>query len=265
MNQRFALIASLILLTACPAAAPTITAVSLKPALANLAATASTTVAVEVSGSGEFDPTVNWTLTPNLGTVSTQSNALATYTAPRVSSDTSVVLRATAKGDPSKFGEATIRIIAPTITTVTPAAAKTTLNSEESVSVSATLTGNGVFEQGVAWSIIAGDGSLSSASSNPVTYTAPKVGVDTDVTLQVSAVADPSKKQTISFKVKAAKIIIGLSLSATGNIGSVTPARTTRRRVVIEPGSAPPVCTRKPPPVRGSIRVTGVSNASMPL
>ncbi len=214
MNKWFIGIGLSLALVACPAV-PTIESVKIKSAFNTVAATETTNLAIEVKGSGAFDARVDWSIVPSLGSVTAQSETQAIYTAPLVSSDTNIVIRATSKLDPSKFGETTIQIKAPTITSLTATPSKTTLESEETTSISAKLEGTGAFNTDVLWSVVSGGGSLSSGTGNPVNYTSPKVGVDTDVVLQATAVGDNSKKQNVSLKVLTAKIITGITLEAT--------------------------------------------------
>jgi hypothetical protein len=214
MKNKWVIVLLAIIFTACPTT-PSITAVKLQSSVNTVAATQKLDLTLEVSGTGAFDPSVNWNITPNLGNITTNPNNTVIYNSPMVSSDTNIIIRATAKSDPSKYGETTIQIKAPTIGTITTAAAKTTLESEESTNITAKIEGTGAFNTNVSWEILSGGGSLSSSTANPVNYTAPKVGVDTDVVLQATAVGNPSKKQSIQLKVLTAKVVQGINLSAT--------------------------------------------------
>jgi len=99
-----------LLLTACPdqtKPAPTldltITAItaSANPTTLNSATTSS--LSATVSGTGAFDPGVNWSVISGGGALSANTGSSVTYTAPSVTADTSVQIKAEAAGNYSIF------------------------------------------------------------------------------------------------------------------------------------------------------------------
>ena len=102
----------LFFLTACPAAPQTgtITAVQINSTLNTLASNNISNLTATVTGTGEFDATVNWSIVSGGGLLSSNTGASITYTAPNVTQNSNAVIRATAQADTSKQSETTITI-----------------------------------------------------------------------------------------------------------------------------------------------------------
>ena len=90
------------------------------------------------------------------------------------------------------------------ITGINATASPTNINSSATSSLSATVTGTGVFSSGVNWSILAGGGSLSSNTGAKVTYTAPSVTSATTVQVKATAAGDSGVSQTLNLSIAPA-------------------------------------------------------------
>ena len=99
-----------VLLTACPdqtnpAPNPdlTITAITASANTTTLNSAATSSLSATVSGTGAFDPGVNWSVISGGGTLSANTGSSVTYTAPTVTADTSVQIKAEAAGNYNVF------------------------------------------------------------------------------------------------------------------------------------------------------------------
>lgn len=90
------------------------------------------------------------------------------------------------------------------ITGINATASPTNITSGATSSLSATVTGTGVFSSGVNWSILVGGGSLSSNTGAKVTYTAPSVTSATTVQVKASAAGDSNVSQTLNLSIAPA-------------------------------------------------------------
>ena len=170
------LTALLIALTACTNPSPTVTAVTVTPSSATMLSGSSQSVSSDVSGTLEFDRTVNWTV--SAGTLLNTQGKVNTFTAPVVQTATVVTLTAVSASNPAVSGTATITVnpvppIPSTITAVTVSAASSTLDAAATTALNATVTGTGAFGTGVNWGIVSGGGALSATTGASVTFTAP--------------------------------------------------------------------------------------------
>jgi hypothetical protein len=91
------------------------------------------------------------------------------------------------------------------ITGINATASPTNINSSANSSLSATVTGTGVFNSGVNWSIVSGGGSLSSNTGATVTYTAPSVTTATTVQVKATAAGDSNVSQTLNLSIAPVK------------------------------------------------------------
>jgi hypothetical protein len=90
------------------------------------------------------------------------------------------------------------------ITGIDANATPSTIASGATSSLTATVTGTGAFNPSVNWSIMSGDGSLSSNTGSSVTYTAPTVTSATTVQIKATAAGDSSISKTLQVTVQAA-------------------------------------------------------------
>ncbi|MBZ5675069.1 MAG: immunoglobulin domain-containing protein [Acidobacteriia bacterium] len=137
-----------------------------------------------VTGTGTTS--VNWTINPNVGSVS----AAGLYTAPAtVTSGQTVTVTATSTVDNTKSGSATVTLVPVAVTVAPPTAS---LFASQTQQYTATVTGTG--NTSVTWSIGASDpGSISGTGL----YTAPSSIASTQtVTVTATSVADNTKLGT---------------------------------------------------------------------
>ena len=104
MNQFWIKLLSVPLLAAalvsCPKDAVTgITGINATANPTTIASGATSSLSATVSGTGAFSPAVNWNIESGGGTLSGATGAAVTYTAPSVTADTTVQIKATAAGD----------------------------------------------------------------------------------------------------------------------------------------------------------------------
>ncbi|HKU22469.1 MAG TPA: alpha/beta fold hydrolase [Terriglobales bacterium] len=156
------------------------------------------------------DPTnegVTWTISPpaGAGTLSNQTATAVTYNAPPAppANDVSVTITATSKADTSKTGALVITFPAIAVSvTATPSSLEATGIAQ----VSATANYD-PSNQGVTWSIspATGAGTLSSATSTSVTYTAPPTPPPSDLiaTITATSAADTTKSGSADVTVLA--------------------------------------------------------------
>lgn len=90
------------------------------------------------------------------------------------------------------------------VTGINATASPTNIASSATSSLSATVTGTGVFSAGVNWSILVGGGSLSSNTGGNVTYIAPSVTSATTVQVKATAAGDSGVTQTLNLSIAPA-------------------------------------------------------------
>jgi Repeat of unknown function (DUF5648) len=170
-----------------------------------------TSLSAIVQGTGDIDRTVLWTIESGEGTLealSSTGNGLMTYVAPTVNREINVVLRATARGDASKFARVNIKVVpatpppVATITGVRVESPVTELISGQTIPVVASVTGTGNFDRNVDWSIASGGGTLTNANQPVALFAAPEVTVNTTVRLIATSRVDKTKSATLMLTVK---------------------------------------------------------------
>ncbi|HEX6906211.1 MAG TPA: choice-of-anchor D domain-containing protein [Terriglobales bacterium] len=156
---------------------------------------------------------VTWTISPpsGAGTLSNETGTSVTYNAPPTppANDVSVTITATSKADASKTGALVITFPAIAVSvTATPSSVEATGTAQ----VSATANYD-PSNQGVTWAISpsTGAGTLSSATTTSVTYTAPPNPPPSDVvaTITATSVADTTKSGS------AGVTVLAITLSVT--------------------------------------------------
>ncbi len=114
-TMQASLVVLALVLTSCPAG-PTISAVSLEANPLIIEPGGSSSLKATVSGTGAFDPGVNWSIVSGGGILSATSGATVTYNATGVASNTDVVLKAVSTADSSKSASLNLKVLAkPTI------------------------------------------------------------------------------------------------------------------------------------------------------
>jgi hypothetical protein len=224
--------------------APLNISVSVSPASINVKAGQSVMFMATVSGTN--NPLVQWSLSPNIGSI-----ANGVYTAPSSipSSDTQVTVTATSEADSTKSATAAVMLATPVVpvsVSITPDA--TTLAAGQTVNFSASVSGTS--NTGVSWSLNPSVGSMSNGS-----YTAPRsLGSQQNVTLTAVSQADPTKQATAALVLKPtstpqppAQATIGVSLSPTavsllgGQSATFTPTITGSSNTAVSWSLSPQV------------------------
>jgi hypothetical protein len=145
-----------------------------------------------------------WTLTPNVGTIS----STGLYTAPAlISSATAVTVRAANAADPSVYVTARIDLN-PVTVSLLPSTIQLRAGQTQQFTASVTDTGNSA----VTWSLSPAAGSISASGL----YTAPST-ISTQQTVAVTAtsVADPTKKATAAITLLPPAQSVTISVSPT--------------------------------------------------
>ncbi len=208
-----------------------ISAVSSKPTL-DEGTTA--TLTATVTGTGTFNNGVTWSIASGGGTLSSTSTNPVTYTAPQVGADTNVVVKATSVGDPTKYADIpmivkNVVVVPPvSITSVSVAPATGQVDEGSNILLTATVAGTGAFNQNVTWTVMSGGGTLSSPTSNPVTYVAPQVAADTPAVIRAVAVGDTTKFASSTITVKNVTTPSTItSVTATATPSSIESSQTS--------------------------------------
>jgi Bacterial Ig-like domain len=175
----------------------------------------SQSVSAEVTGTGVFDPTVNWSASD--GTLQKTTGALNNYIAPTVTTSKTIIITAISKADPTKFGVATITVnpIPPSssISAVSVSAAKSALAAAEVTALTANVTGTGSFSNGVTWSISSGEGTLSATTGSSINFTAPNKATASTTVVRATSTQDSSKFGEVTLTT-AASIALTASISS---------------------------------------------------
>jgi len=176
----FVIVGSLVFLSACsnngtPSGVPITVSVSATPTTLNPGQTSTLTASVtNTSNTG-----VTWSISPNVGTLSSTTSNPTTYTAPAtISATTPITITATSAASSSSSSSARVAVLGPTVSlsiSGTPAAPQT-VNLGGTLDITATPLNTG--STAVAWSL-SGVGSLSGSSGSSITYSAPIAGPGT--------------------------------------------------------------------------------------
>jgi hypothetical protein len=214
---------------------------------------ASGTVQLNASVTGSSNQSVTWSLSSNIGSIS--SSGL--YTAPStISTQQTVTVKATSAADSTKSATATITL-APAATvsvSVTPQSAS--LQAGSTVQLMASVAGSS--NQSVTWSLSSNIGSISSSGL----YTAPTtISTQQAVTVKATSAADSTKSAS------AAITLIPTTVTSTSVSISVTPqssslqAGGTAQLTATVAGSSNQSVTWSLSPNVGSISSSGLYTA----
>ena len=210
-------------ITFAPVAAPdpTVTGVTVFPDAATVEKGKHQTFVATVTGTGDFDDTVTWSVTG--GVTGTAIDASGQLTVAANETATTLTVTATANGDNNKKGTATVTVtdadVPDAITGVTVFPATATVKKGEIESFTATVTGTGDFDDTVIWSVTGGVTGTAIDESGLLIV----ADDETAATLTVTATAngDNSKKGTAIVTVTD----VDVPVSITGV--TVSPATAT--------------------------------------
>ncbi len=200
---------------------PAAVSVAVTPATASLLAGQAQQLTATVTG-GSGNTAVTWSLSPTVGTIG--SGGL--YTAPAsITSQTTVLVKATSVADPTKSASSTITLL-PAAVSVTVSPASVTLSAGQSQKLTATVTG-GSGNTAVTWTLSPAVGSIGTSGL----YTAPaSITSQTTVVAKATSVADPTKSasSTVTLLVSTASAKAPTLIQVTQNqIYSGTQTSTT--------------------------------------
>ena len=189
---RFFLLACLALTSSVGKAATV--SVSVTPATVTLSNSQIEQLTATVTGSSTTG--VVWSLSPQVGTLST-TGATAVYTAPsELSQNQTVQVVATSMSDSTKFAKAIISLVPAILITVSPTGVD--LNAGQTQQFTPTVSGT--TNHAAQWSIAPKVGTVSASGL----YTAPaSVAVDSTVTVTAMAMANPQKTATSNVRLHA--------------------------------------------------------------
>jgi hypothetical protein len=145
-----------------------------------------------------------WSISPNLGTISSAGPSTATYTAPAtIANHQSVTVTAAATADPTKTASIVLPLYPPISVTVAPTTA--TLRAAQQLQF--TWTVNNSDNGAVVWTIIpAGVGTITSGLTNGTPnglYTAPQpIPANQTITVKATSNRDPTKSATATVSLK---------------------------------------------------------------
>ena len=165
----------------------TITGVTVTPATATVEAGKTQQFTATVSGTGNFSEEVTWSVTgsSNAGTTISEDGVL-TVAANETAEE--LIVKATAKGDGTTSGTATVTVTQPaTITSVTVEPDDAEVEAGETQQFTATVSGTGNYDKGVTWTV---SGSKNDGTTISATGLLTVAAGETAATLTVTATAN---------------------------------------------------------------------------
>ena len=143
-----------------------ITSVTVSPPAATVEAGKTVQFNATVNGTGEFSQEVTWSVSGGVSAgTSISADGLLTVAADETA--TSLTVTATASGDSSIYGTATVTVTPPeSVTGVSISPADATVEAGQTVQFSATVSGTGEFSQEVTWSVSGGVSAGTSISAD---------------------------------------------------------------------------------------------------
>jgi hypothetical protein len=217
-------------------------AVSITPATAAVELGASAQFNAGVSGSGDPDRTVRWSVNgieggdTNTGTI----DATGLYTAPRRLPAGPVTVTATSLADPNKSASAAVTITSNLTVAITSGPSSVQNGATAQYTATVTPAPGSNPDPGVVWSvngIAGGNATVGTVDANGL-YTAPVVAPQPpQVTITATSVADPSKSASISVTIQTQVFVSVSPQTASVELEkslqfSATVGGTTNQRVI---------------------------------
>jgi len=255
--------------------APKVTKLGLTATDDTLLALERTTLDAQLTGIGQFDRELTWTVTGG-GTLSATTGEQVVYTAPStVEADTRVTVSVASVRTPDVSASLLLNLRAPSVTTVAVSPSGSALFARETVELEATLTGEGTFSSEVRWSV-QGEGRLSATSGASVVYTAPdEVSSDTRVLVTATSVQTPSRSFSATVELKAptitavqvsaarAQLFAGNAVVFSASVSGTGPfSSEVEWTVVSGGGSLEPLAVEPQSPHTRSVRYTAPRTAT---
>ena len=179
----------------------TITNVTVTPTTATVEAGKTQQFTATVTGTGDYNEKVTWTVSGNNSTGTTISTTgLLTVAADETAA--TFIVKATAKGDGITYATATVTVTPPaTITNVTVDPTAATVEAGETQKFTATVSGTGNFSEEVTWSVT-GNNSTGTTISTTGLLTVAAGETAATLTVKATAVVDSNKSGTATVTVK---------------------------------------------------------------
>ena len=188
--------------------------VSVTPTKATVSAGQTQQFTANLSGAKQgVHPTgVSWTISPAIGTIT----ASGLYSAPSISTQQTVTVKAICNEDPTAVGTSTVVILAaPSTVSVAVSPTSSTLDASQSQQLTSSVTGT--TNTSVSWSVSPGVGSVSTTG----VYSAPGlVTAQQMVSVKATSMADSSKSASASIT------LIPISISVTPASSALSAAQT---------------------------------------
>ena len=208
-----------------------VTGVTVTPNTATVGQGKTQAFAATVSGTGDFDKTVEWSVIG--GHEGTSIDADGKLTVADNETAKTLTVKATAKGDKTKSAEATVTVkenapvVEPTVTGITVTPKTVTLEPGKTQQFTATVVGRGEFDRTVTWSVIGGNAGTSIDANGLLT-----VGKnETAKTLTVKATAKGDKT-------KSAEATVTVKQNAPVVHPTVTGITVTPKNATVKQGKA---------------------------
>ncbi|MGL4349309.1 MAG: beta strand repeat-containing protein [Plesiomonas shigelloides] len=191
-----------------------VTTVVVSPSVASIAPGQAFTATATVSGAGPVPQAVTWTVTGPATFTGVGNTINVAATGPGT-----IVVTATSVANPGVSGQASVvSAVIPTILTVTAfrvGGLTTPIVGGSSASVDASVTGTGLFDSGVTWTILTGPGSITPGAGNLATYAAPSNAANgQQVILRAVAQGDPTKFSDLTLNLNSANVISSVVVTA---------------------------------------------------
>ncbi|HZR63506.1 MAG TPA: LamG-like jellyroll fold domain-containing protein [Terriglobales bacterium] len=218
--------------------------VTVSPTSMSLSAGKTQQFTATVNGSG--NTAVTWSLSSNVGTIS--SSGL--YTAPAtISTQQTVTVKATSVADASKSATATVTLLPPMSVTVTP----TTVSLGPANSQQFTATVSGTSGTSVTWSLSSNVGTISSAGL----YTAPAtISSQQTITVKATSVTDSTKSASATVT-----LVPPITVSVAPTAISLSPGKTQQFTATVNGSSSNSSVTWALNPNVGTISSAGLYTA----
>lgn len=178
----------------------TITGVTVTPATATVEAGKTQKFTATVSGTGNYDKSVTWTVSGsnNAGTTISETGLLTVATDETA---TTLTVKATAADDDNKSATATVTVTHPaTITSVTVEPDDAEVEAGETKQFTATVSGTGNYDKGVTWTVSGSkNGGTTISTTGLLTVAADETAEE--LTVKATAAGDDNKSGTATVTV----------------------------------------------------------------
>jgi alpha-tubulin suppressor-like RCC1 family protein len=202
--------------------------VNVTTSLTYINAFGSAILTAEVTGTDGFDDSVIWSIVSGAGGIlSTTTGSSISFFSRDISG--AVIVRATSVQDPSKSHEVTLYVVQGfSVTGVAVSSSANPVNAGSTVSLTATVSGSGVyFSPGVIWSIVSGAGTMSAATGSFINFTVPSLPIASTTIVRATSVQDPSKSGIVTISITPVAPSSSISsVTVASNLNPVNAAAT---------------------------------------